>query len=538
MVLECPANTGTNVTGVAIAQDSCGKVSELYYTDSVTNGCGGTKVVSRTWTATDDSGNTTNVVQTITVSDTTPPTIICLPDKTVECTSSWTFDAPTATDTCGSATITVLNTVTNTTGHCGNTSDVTRTWRATDACGNTAVCSQKVTVQDHTPPTITCVGNKTVECGSAWSFDAPSAVDTCGTATISILSTVTNTTGTFDVTRIWRATDACGNTAVCSQKVTVQDHTPPILTLNGAQEMTVACHSPFTDPGANANDACAGNLTGAVIRTGPLNTDLVGRYTLTYTVTDPGGNSSSTSRTVRVVPGISINDVSLTEGQNGTSSAVFLVSLNATSTVPVSVSFATADNTALVADNDYAPTNGVITFAPGESNKTVTVLVKGDTRAELDETFFLSLSNPSNATLSRAQALCRILNDDLIDSDGDGMPDNFEIANHLNPNDPNDAAMDADGDGVTNLQEYQAGTDPDDPASRPDILASELIGNDVVISFSTSVGKTYRVEYNDSAPVGAWIELQTVTGTGGIRQVIDAGAISNSRRFYRVVVVP
>ena len=98
--------------------------------------------------------------------------------------------------------------------------------------------------------------------------------------------------------------------------------------------------------------------------------------------------------------------------------------------------------------------------------------------------------------------------------------------------------MDSDGDGVTNLQEYQAGTDPNDPASRPDILATEPIGNDLVISFSTSVGRRYRVEYNDSAPVGPWIELQTVTGTGGIMQVIDAGAIGYTRRFYRVVVVP
>jgi len=202
------------------------------------------------------------------------------------------------------------------------------------------------------------------------------------------------------------------------------------------------------------------------------------------------------------------------------------------------VSFATGDNTASVADNDYVPTNGVITFAPGATNKTITVLVNGDTRVELDETFFVNLSNPTNAILSRGQAVGTILNDDLLDSDGDGMPDNFEIANHLNPYDPTDAALDADGDGVTNLQEYQAGTDPNDPASRPDILTIEPIGNDVVISFSTSVGKTYRVEYNDSAPVGPWIALQTVTGTGGIMQVIDAGAIGYATRFYRVVVIP
>src|SRR5439155_9217075 len=116
--------------------------------------------------------------------------------------SAWTFDTPTASDTCGSATIAILSTTTNTAGHCGNTFTATRTWRATDACGNAADCSQTVTVEDHTAPAIVCAGAKTVEWGSAWSFDVPTASDTCGSATIAILSTTTNSSGhcgnTFD----------------------------------------------------------------------------------------------------------------------------------------------------------------------------------------------------------------------------------------------------------------------------------------------------------------------------------------------------
>src|SRR5213078_4050000 len=135
---------------------------------------------TRTWRATDSCGNTAECSQKVTVLDTTRPTITCVGNKTVECGSAWSFDAPSASDTCGAATISVLNTVTNTTGHCGSTFDVTRTWRATDACGNTAQCSQKVTVEDNTPPSIACVGNKTVECGSGWTFDTPTATDTCG----------------------------------------------------------------------------------------------------------------------------------------------------------------------------------------------------------------------------------------------------------------------------------------------------------------------------------------------------------------------
>lgn len=63
----------------------------------------------------------------------------------------------------------------------------------------------------------------------------------------------------------------------------------------------------------------------------------------------------------------------------------------------------------------------------------------------------------------------------FIDSDNDGIPNDYEVAHGLNPNDPADAAKDADGDGFTNLEEFKAGTDPKDPASHPDYLDSLAI---------------------------------------------------------------
>src|SRR5207248_1269174 len=105
-------------------------------------------------------------------------------DKTAECTAFWSFDEPTASGVCGTAIITVLSTVTNTSGACGKTYRATRIWRATDPCGNQVDCSQTVTVVDTTPPTITCVGPKTIECGTAWTFDAPSATDVCDPAPV------------------------------------------------------------------------------------------------------------------------------------------------------------------------------------------------------------------------------------------------------------------------------------------------------------------------------------------------------------------
>src|SRR6185369_10890461 len=78
LVLEYPAYTTVANTGTATAQDGCGS-AVVTYSDSVSNRCAGTKVITRTWTASDLSGNTTNGVQMITVTDTTPPTIVCPP---------------------------------------------------------------------------------------------------------------------------------------------------------------------------------------------------------------------------------------------------------------------------------------------------------------------------------------------------------------------------------------------------------------------------------------------------------------------------
>src|SRR5262249_6804684 len=126
------------------------------------------------------------------------PAITCVSNKMAELGTGWDFDPPSA-----NYPITVLSTTTNTMGHCGNSFDATRIWQATDACGNSAQCGQKVTVVDTTAPVITCSStNKTVEQGSAWTFDAPTATDNSGSNTITIVITVTNVTGhcgsTFD----------------------------------------------------------------------------------------------------------------------------------------------------------------------------------------------------------------------------------------------------------------------------------------------------------------------------------------------------
>jgi Ca2+-binding RTX toxin-like protein len=112
-------------------------------------------------------------------------------------------------------------------------------------------------------------------------------------------------------------------------------------------------------------------------------------------------------------PTISIDDVSDFEGHFGQAPFTFTVSLSNPSYLPITVDYATADGTATVADNDYQPAAGTVLFLPNDTSETVTVSVNGDTTIEPDETFFVNLSNPTNATIDDGEGLGTILNDDL-----------------------------------------------------------------------------------------------------------------------------
>jgi hypothetical protein len=112
------------------------------------------------------------------------------------------------------------------------------------------------------------------------------------------------------------------------------------------------------------------------------------------------------------LPGLSISDASVTEGNSGTVSASFTITLAATYGLPVTVTYATADGTATSADGDYQPVSRSVTIAPGETSAVVTVNVVGDRKVENDETFSIVLSTPVNATLVKATGVATIVNDD------------------------------------------------------------------------------------------------------------------------------
>jgi hypothetical protein len=123
------------------------------------------------------------------------------------------------------------------------------------------------------------------------------------------------------------------------------------------------------------------------------------------------------------------------------------------------------------------------------------------------------------------------------DTDGDGMPNDFELEYGFNPA-VADGTADADGDGACNRDEFLAGTDPRDVDSSlvPGIEKAEA---GYVVRFPTKPGYLYSLQRSDAVPSPDWTNLATdLPGTGAQRTVTDPGIGPNGKRFYRVRVRP
>jgi ELWxxDGT repeat protein len=110
-------------------------------------------------------------------------------------------------------------------------------------------------------------------------------------------------------------------------------------------------------------------------------------------------------------PRLNIGDIRVAEGDSGTANAHFTVTLSPAASKSVTVDYATADGTA-AAGSDYTSVTGTLTFAPGETSKSIDVAVRGDTSPENNETFFLTLKNAAGAMLVRTSAFAVIDDDD------------------------------------------------------------------------------------------------------------------------------
>src|SRR6476659_6888686 len=126
------------------------------------------------------------------------------------------------------------------------------------------------------------------------------------------------------------------------------------------------------------------------------------------------GSGTGTISNDDPIPDVSIADQSITEGNAGTSTLAFDVTLSHASSDAVSVDYTTTDGTATTADGDYDAASGTVTFNPGQTAQTVDVTVNGDLTHESDETFTVDLSNASNGGVAYASGQGTITSDDQV----------------------------------------------------------------------------------------------------------------------------
>jgi hypothetical protein len=307
----------TYVDEGATATDSVDTTVEVVVTGAINAAIAGEYTL--TYTATDQAGNASSATRTVVVSDTTVPVVSLIGPATLVHEQGTIFSDPGATaidSVDGSINIVVTGSVGAGAG------SYVLTYSATDSAGNGASASRTVIVSDSTSPTITLIGEATVnhEQGTTYIDPGATAVDTVdGVIAVTSSGSVGSGAGTYTLT--YTATDASSNTATAARSVTVTDSEAPTITLIGESSINHEQGTTYTDAGATASDIADGSVI--VTTSGIVDTTTAGTYTLTYTATDSGGNTATAvTRTVivadTVVPVITLSGSATVNHEEGT----------------------------------------------------------------------------------------------------------------------------------------------------------------------------------------------------------------------------
>jgi hypothetical protein len=260
-------------------------------------------VLTRTWTATDACGNSVSQSQHINVYDIVNPTFDGSPsDLSFDCTNVQIPSAPTASDTCTTATVTDHSV--KVPGSCPGSYVWNKAFLATDFCGNTAWYNYTVTVSDSHAPTLANIPAARTDTCTAKASVAPTATDACDNSP--------SVTGPFDATisstcpysfvlnRTWTATDLCGLQTTGSQIITVVDNQPPQFDNPAPQDASDECTPPAA-PTVTATGFC-GDVATVVPSTSYNNGSCVYDYVLTrtWTATDACNNQNTQTQVITI----------------------------------------------------------------------------------------------------------------------------------------------------------------------------------------------------------------------------------------------
>jgi hypothetical protein len=307
VTVQCDAEVPPPDVGSVTTSDNCtAPVTVVHVGDVAVGTC--PTIITRTYQGTDGCNNGATCTQVITVADTTPPSLTCPPAVTVECDA----DVPppdtasvTATDNCGGV-VPVVHVGDVVGGSCPKI--ITRTYQGADACNNAGTCTQIITVDDTTPPSLTCPPAVTVECDA----DVPppdtasvTATDNCGgVAPVVHAGDVAVGTCPKVITRTYQATDACDNVGTCTQIITVDDTIPPAITC--PPDFTLPCGT-STDPTvtgfATAADDCDPSPAIAYVDTPSGACPDAATITRVWTATDACLNESTCTQVITLTQG-------------------------------------------------------------------------------------------------------------------------------------------------------------------------------------------------------------------------------------------
>lgn len=177
-------------------------------------------------------------------------------------------------------------------------------YTVSDSFGNTTTVERKIVYKDTVAPVITLngevdlkisTGEEYVEAGFVANDDCEG--DISDKVVVSGKVDTANN-GSYVIT--YAVKDSYGNECVINRNVTVQDITPPTISLKGDKNQYIKIGSTYSDPGFSALDTVDGDMTDKVQVSGSVDTSKVGSYTISYQVTDSSGNSNSVSRQIYV----------------------------------------------------------------------------------------------------------------------------------------------------------------------------------------------------------------------------------------------